>query len=943
MNNINYRIVNRSKLDSVTKHLFNSFKDHFIFNGWIAVDDKHPDKISISTNFITELTDDLYELNREISPTEETFEQFEQLTVQLSVLRGLLKPSKKCVYINQKGLIEIGRSQLTISLLVDDRDTTSGSELASVNEILNADLDPLLISVGLEILGSARTTHAQLRAVRKLKTLRKIDLIAESAIKLSQSVERLTVSDVSRVYPILKQKAQSNNGVFELTAKIVDENSREHIVDPARIDLKEKVVKLDNFNFLPIEENVGTVFDRIKENEVLMSDEVVSHLADPIKIFGEGFDPNIVDLSEYSSRVLGFEEIKIEKIIDSGSGIQWYKNDDDRLYFTARNINGETVSVPVDDPVKLKFIATEFAEKLKNLDEEEPPSTVDVGGYKIPVNEGNTKKIKEVCDELFAEKTAQIKDKMLGEKRKAAIIKEKDLPGQAVTTLSYTEVSESEIAPLLNGKLDPHQYDGVSWLNAHFKNEKGGVLLADDMGLGKTLQILTFLSLVSKDEKNQIGGKFQRPVLIVAPKILLENWKKESQKFMKSNFFDNVLVFHDKKVHGFLDEMNHVKLEIISRFNIILTTYTTFASYQQSLLKVPFSVAIFDESQAIKNPDTASARAARGLKDAYTICCTGTPVENSYLDLWAQIDAANRKPAHPMGRKKDYSSGVNSNVDVKQIKSFLGYPEKGGIVKRREKSILVGLPEKVIHPLSLIEMTKEQVAMQKEIVSIYGKKKLKVLQHLQALYQHPRMLEDTDIGATLSASAASLIGESPKLKLTMDLVNNIKLKNEKVLVFTLWSKMQLILQKVFREIYGIDVNIINGETNASTREDQKALNVIDRFSQKDGFNILILSPLAAGAGLNITAANNVIHYGRWWNPAKEDQATDRAYRKGQTKAVNVYYPTLDKNGDEESFDLNLSLLVEKKRELASDFLSISGPSDLSNEEVNEALKKGQEK
>lgn len=938
MNNSKFRNVNRSKLDSVTKHLFNSFKDQFIFNGWIEIDDKNPDEINLFTNFITELTNDLYELNRESSPTEETLEQFEQLSVQLTVLRGLLKPSKKCIFVNQKGLIEIGRSQLTIGVLVDDRDTTSGVEVGSVDELLSENLDPLLVSVGIEILGSARTTHAQLRAVRKLKTLQKIDLIAESNIKLSQSVERLTVSDLSRVYPILKEKKQSS-GMFELTAKIVDENSNEHIVDPARIDLKENVVKLGNFNYLPIEENVGTVFNRIKENEVLVSDDVISHLADPIKIFGEGFDPNIVDLSEYSSRVMGFEEIKIEKIIDSGSGIQWYKTDDDKLYFTAKNINGETVSVPVDDPVKLKLIATEFAEKVENLGEDKPLSTVDISGYKIPVNEANAKKLREVCDELFDESPEPLKNSANVGKRKAAIIKEKDLPGQAVSILEYAQISEAEISPLLNGQLDPHQYDGVSWLNAHFKNNKGGVLLADDMGLGKTLQILTFLSLVSKDEKNHVGGKYQRPVLIVAPKILIENWRSESKKFMKSNFFDNVLVFHDKKVHGFLDEKNHVNLDVISRFNIILTTYTTFASYQQSLLKIPFSVAIFDESQAIKNPDTASARAARGLKDAFTICCTGTPVENSYIDLWAQIDAANRKPVHPMGRKKDYSGGVNSDIDVQQIKKLLGYPDKGGIVKRREKSILKGLPKKVIHPLSLIEMTKDQAAIQKEIVSIYGKKKLKVLQHLQALYQHPRMLEDTDIGSTLLAPASTLIEESPKLKLTIDLINNIKSKNEKVLVFTLWSKMQLILQKVFRETYGIDVNIINGETNASTREDQKALNVIERFGQKDGFNILILSPLAAGAGLNITAANNVIHYGRWWNPAKEDQATDRAYRKGQTKAVNVYYPTLGKSGDEESFDLNLSLLVEKKRELASDFLSLSGAADLSSEEINEALRK----
>ncbi len=167
----------------------------------------------------------------------------------------------------------------------------------------------------------------------------------------------------------------------------------------------------------------------------------------------------------------------------------------------------------------------------------------------------------------------------------------------------------------------------------------------------------------------------------------------------------------------------------------------------------------------------------------------------------------------------------------------------------------------------------------------------------------------------------------------MQTLSEIKAKGEKVIVFTLWKSMQSIISKVIHEHFDVVARTINGETNS--RDPDEADRIINYFSKTKGFDVLIASPIAAGAGLNIVAANHVIHYGRWWNPAKEDQATCRAYRIGQEREVHVYYPILHHPDNvEEGFDIKLNALVEKKRKLATDFLNPVGPEISANEFEN---------
>lgn len=202
----------------------------------------------------------------------------------------------------------------------------------------------------------------------------------------------------------------------------------------------------------------------------------------------------------------------------------------------------------------------------------------------------------------------------------------------------------------------------------------------------------------------------------------------------------------------------------------------------------------------------------------------------------------------------------------------------------------------------------------------------KILESLQKLYQHPWLLDADDLPRG-NRSHEQAIKESPKLAECIRLLERIRERKEKVLIFTPWMRMQTLLRDVIERHFGVSgIAIINGEAkNRSQAQDR-----INALTNASGFEVMILSPLAAGVGLTITAANHVIHYGRWWNPAKEDQATDRVYRIGQSRPVNVYYPVLHHPGDPNGgFDVMLDKLVARKRNMARQLLEPADSHDVS--------------
>ena len=347
---------------------------------------------------------------------------------------------------------------------------------------------------------------------------------------------------------------------------------------------------------------------------------------------------------------------------------------------------------------------------------------------------------------------------------------------------------------------------------------------------------------------------------------------------------------------------------------------------------------ILDEAQYIKNPDACRSRAARGLKREFGICSTGTPVENRLLDLWTLFDFLS--PVDPLGTRAQFRSRFepDGHPAPAMVAQALEYPSARSRVLRRTKDQALTLEPKT-YEQHLTAMTSEQMALEHTIVRGgpgSSQNTLEVLGRLRMLYQHPWLLRENLLGVEDVAKAPALdtiLEASPKLRLCMDLLEKIRGYGEKALIFSPWMRMQELLAHVLRERFGIRAGIINGEAN----QRRESLRIISTFGAVPGFNVLILSPLAAGAGLNIVAANHVIHYGRWWNPAKEDQATDRTYRIGQTRPVTVHYPILHHAGDRNAgFDVALHQLVERKRALARDFLSPEG--DVTSDDLKSVLR-----
>jgi hypothetical protein len=503
--------------------------------------------------------------------------------------------------------------------------------------------------------------------------------------------------------------------------------------------------------------------------------------------------------------------------------------------------------------------------------------------------------------------------------------------------------------------LKTHQLEGIAWLQTchRLRPQRRGSLLADDMGLGKTLQILSYLAWCIEHDRD-LGLSSEtppwRPILVVLPLILLESrtWEEEINSRFSSGIFDPVLVLHGDKikelrrsqVKGKETSLGRPLIgpEHLTKYRIVITNYQTLVNYQHSFAQlIPgtqrslWSVLVTDEAQEYKSPSAKVSYALKTIHPDVHIACTGTPVENRLLDLWNLIDTV--QPAL-LGTSKDFSakyerSAQDSGEQLADLKRNLLFGRGNSFVLRRNKADVLDLPPKTYEPL-YADMTDWEVQMHQELLaSVGGSSPIKILHKLVALYQHPSLL----MGEGGSLDAKRLLSESSKLRAVMDKLRQIKLRREKAVIFAYRIPMQQILATVIESEFHIQADIINGSTDRGAGPDAGSLGsqqarrtrngMLDRFRTSQGFNVIILSPFVASIGLTITEANHVIHYGRWWNPALEAQATDRVYRIGQTKPVHVHLPILrDPRGRlPKSFDENLHDLIEQKSERAQEFLS----------------------
>lgn len=509
-----------------------------------------------------------------------------------------------------------------------------------------------------------------------------------------------------------------------------------------------------------------------------------------------------------------------------------------------------------------------------------------------------------------------------------------------------------------NVSLQQHQLEGLSWLaTLRTLPKRRGAVLADDMGLGKTLQLLSHIaSLIESNamldpEGNPAHGPW-RPVLIIAPLILVDTatWTNE----MAARFSEQGRIFEPwvvlrgeglRKVRmpeGGADFLGKPLLDParLMSHKVVITTYETLLAYQHSLAqrvdgRPMWSLVIFDEAQEIKSPRALVSHAAKALDASHKIVATGTPVETRLRDLWNLLDTV--EPTY-LGTQREFvttferpaMNGASDDIrrtTLDDLRSRLKYRKPDALILRRDKSILTSLPKKIDHRITC-ELTDLEREISLDALSELrrgggGRIALRVLHRLHMASQHPVLA-----GAAGDAyDTAFLIKSSSRLQALINSLDNVRALKEKALIFVRSVEAQRMLAKVVSEYFRIPVDVINGETGIRGGSRGSGVGnvrrgMLDRFQSSPGFGAIVLSPFVAGVGLTITAANHVIHYGRWWNPAVEGQATDRAYRIGQTKDVHVYFPiAVDSTGAiEKTFDEALDDLIQSRKALASDFL-----------------------
>lgn len=494
-----------------------------------------------------------------------------------------------------------------------------------------------------------------------------------------------------------------------------------------------------------------------------------------------------------------------------------------------------------------------------------------------------------------------------------------------------------------NIDLKSHQVEGVAWLQHLAKSKSKGCILADDMGLGKTLQILCFI-----DWHNRHHNPTKKPYIIVAPVSLLNNWENEIKKFIVPD------ALSCKIVHGGMIDRrrNDDDIEWLKKQNIILTNYETVRSCQFNICAVDYAAAIMDEAQKIKTPGTYVTCAAKALKADFKVAMTGTPVENTFLDLWCIMDfAIPGLLGNAREFAKTYQSPLKSaDTDIEELGRNLRAAMGVFFLRRQKLDVLKDLPEKtdvkreiVMAPAQVQKYISLISAGQKEIANGNHDAILTLLGNLRRVSDSPLLTENIDVE---NVGIHDLVASSAKIQATLEILGNIHALGEKAIIFCVFKESQRMLQRIIKYKYQITPKIINGDTKVLSTTKVRDIDVnysrqqaIDDFEEKPGFNVIIMSPIAAGMGLNVTAANHVIHFGRHWNPAKESQATDRAYRIGQNKPVFVYYPitTLPPERNFKSFDQTLDELLNRKSKLADATLFPSEATEVQMDDFKEFL------
>jgi SNF2 family DNA or RNA helicase len=484
--------------------------------------------------------------------------------------------------------------------------------------------------------------------------------------------------------------------------------------------------------------------------------------------------------------------------------------------------------------------------------------------------------------------------------------------------------AEQSVPTEFNGTLRPYQLRGYSWL-AFLRKWGLGACLADDMGLGKTVQAL---ALIERDW--HVNGK--KPVLLICPMSVVGNWQKEAARFTP----DLPVLVH----HGTTRAKNAGFKKDAQKNAIVISSYALLHRDQALFDQVEWAGVILDEAQNIKNAETKQARAARAIQSDYRIALTGTPVENNVGDLWSLMEFLNPGFLGTQAAfKRNFFIPIQAqrDADASQQLKRLTAP----FILRRlktDKTIISDLPDKLEMKV-FCTLTKEQASLYAAVVQDMSKSLddaegiqrkglvLATLTKLKQVCNHP---------AQFLGDNSALPGRSGKLARLTEMLEEALSADDRALVFTQFAEMGELLRKHLQESFGREVLFLHGGVAKKQRD-----RLVERFQQADASSprLFILSLKAGGTGLNLTAANHVFHFDRWWNPAVENQATDRAFRIGQRRNVQVHKflcaGTLEDRIDE---------MIERKQAVAASIVGTGEGwlTELSNEALKELFTLRQE-
>ena len=434
-----------------------------------------------------------------------------------------------------------------------------------------------------------------------------------------------------------------------------------------------------------------------------------------------------------------------------------------------------------------------------------------------------------------------------------------------------------EVSKDLNATLRDYQVNGFEFFKTLSDYQFGGIL-ADEMGLGKTIQTIAFL-LSNKGRKS----------IVITPTALIYNWKNELEKFAPTL---KVGLLHAAK-----SEREKI-LDNIDNYDVILTTYTTYKNDIDKYKNINFDYCIIDEAQNIKNPDAIITKAIKNINAKVRFALTGTPIENNLMELWSIFDFI--IPGYLYNKSKFKSTFVNNDKNIIELKNLI----KPFILRRTKKEVITELPDKIDQKI-IIDLEKEHKRAYKGYVNLIARKIKENNQDNITVFSYLTKLRQLCLSPELMVK--NYQGKNSKLDVLIKIINDSN--DEKILVFSQFTKVLEVIGKRLKE-ENILYSYLDGKTSAKDR-----VKLVEEFNTNNN-KVFLISLKAGGTGLNLTSANIVVHFDPWWNPAVEDQASDRAHRIGQKNVVNVIKLIAKDTAEERIINLQ-----ETKKELIEDVIN----------------------